>query len=246
MQKAVLAVVGLSLVAAALVIFLRDRMVEDTPVSVATGGEPFSLGKPLSHWTAELKSESPEARRRGAQAIGLLGKQAVPAIPALLEALDDKTPDVRNVVIDTLVAIGPKGRTAAPKIAELLKDPDPTVRGKAAESLGRMRIDDPAIVTALTERLNDDTLSVRVFSAESLRQIDPKSLDGVPVLLAILDSEDQAVCAQAAHALFAFGVDAKPALPRLIEAHRRIDPRPYRCGESDLRLGPRPNRPSTL
>ena len=90
MQKAVLAVVGLSLVAAVLVIFLRGRMVEDTPVVVATGGEPRSLGKPLSHWTAELKSESPEARSRGAQAMGLLGKQAVPAIPALLEGSTTK------------------------------------------------------------------------------------------------------------------------------------------------------------
>ena len=40
----------------------------------------------------------------------------------------------------------------------------------------------------------------------------------MPVLLVILDSDDQAVRAQAARALVAFGVDAKPALPKLIEA----------------------------
>jgi HEAT repeat protein len=131
-------------------------------------------------------------------------------VPALLEALEDNAPEVQIAVMETLVSIGPKAHTAIPQIMGLLAHADTSIRAKAAESLGRMKSDDPQVIAALTERLEDEALSVAVFAAESLRRIDPKSTEAVPVLVAVLESEDEAARAQAADALFAFGVMRSP------------------------------------
>jgi HEAT repeat protein len=79
-------------------------------------------GRPLSEWVADLKAAAPQVRNAAAYEISGLGPAAAPAVPALIEALDDSQPSVRFPVTVALGEIGPAAAAAVPKLKQMMDE----------------------------------------------------------------------------------------------------------------------------
>ena len=78
----------------------------------ATAKEPVADGRTLSEWVADLKAVAPQTRNAAAYEISGMGPAAAPAVPALIEALDDPEASVRFPVT---VALARSARRPRPR-----------------------------------------------------------------------------------------------------------------------------------
>ena len=89
----------------------------------ATAKEPVADGRTLTQWVAELKGGvAPQTRNAAAYEISGMGPAAAPAVPALIEALDDPEASVRFPVIVALGEIGPAAKAAAPRLKKMMDE----------------------------------------------------------------------------------------------------------------------------
>ena len=88
----------------------------------ATAKEPVADGRTLSQWVADLKAVAPQTRNAAAYEISGMGPAAAPAVPALIEALDDSEPSVRFPVTVALAEIGPAAKAAVPKLKKMMDE----------------------------------------------------------------------------------------------------------------------------
>jgi len=116
-------------------------MAQATPVKVK---EPISNGRTLSQWIIDLKAQAPQIRNAAAYEIAGMGPQAVRAVPALIEALDDPSPVVRFPVTVALLEIGPGAKAAVPRLQQMIEE---EINDEIAASARRaLRHIDPAAV----------------------------------------------------------------------------------------------------
>jgi HEAT repeats len=116
------------------------------PSKPAPANEPVSDGRPLSEWIADLKAPAPQTRNAAAYEIAGLGAAAAPAVPALIEALDDPVAAVRYPVTIALLEIGPAAKAAVPRLQRMMEE---EVNDEIAASARRAlrRIDPEAVPT---------------------------------------------------------------------------------------------------
>ena len=88
----------------------------------ATAKEPVADGRTLSQWVEDLKAIAPQTRNAAASEISGLGPAAAPAVPALIEALDDPEASVRFPVTVALGEIGPAAKAAVPKLKKMMDE----------------------------------------------------------------------------------------------------------------------------
>jgi HEAT repeat protein len=88
----------------------------------ATGKEPVADGRALSEWVKDLKAAAPQTRNAAAYEISGMGPAAAPAVPALIEALDDPEASVRFPVTVALAEIGPAAKAAVPKLKKMMDE----------------------------------------------------------------------------------------------------------------------------
>ena len=88
--------------------------------NAAGGEEPVAGGRPLSELIADLKAAAPATRNAAAYEIAGLGPAAKPAVPALIEALDDPDAAVRFPVTVALGEIGPEAAPAVPRLKQMM------------------------------------------------------------------------------------------------------------------------------
>jgi HEAT repeat protein len=88
----------------------------------ATAKEPVADGRTLTQWVADLKAVAPQTRNAAAYEISGMGPAAAPAVPALIEALDDSEPSVRFPVTVALAEIGPAAKAAVPKLKKMMDE----------------------------------------------------------------------------------------------------------------------------
>jgi HEAT repeat protein len=74
---------------------------------------------PMSTLLADLKSAAPQTRNAAAYQLAGMGRAAAPAVPALIEALQDPSPAVRYPVTIALREIGPKAKAAIPALKKV-------------------------------------------------------------------------------------------------------------------------------
>src|SRR5262249_31933569 len=93
------------------------------PAALAQNPEPRYKGKPLAYWVQRLqKAEADKDQAAAARAIEAFGPDAVPAIPALIEMLDDRSPEFRNLVAGVLCRLGPDAKSAVPELIKQLQE----------------------------------------------------------------------------------------------------------------------------
>jgi HEAT repeat protein len=108
--------------------------------------EPMSSGRPLSAWIADLKAPAPQTRNAAAYEIAGLGPEAVAAVPALIETLDDPVAAVRFPATVALLEIGPAAKAAVPRLQKMMEE---EINDEIAASARRAlkRIDPSAVPT---------------------------------------------------------------------------------------------------
>lgn len=155
---------------------------------------------------------------RRAEALGvfrILGPDAKPAVPALIEALQDVRADVRFGAVIALQEIGPEAEAAIPALAAALNDSQDNIRHNAGGAL--IGIGRPA-VPVLTNALKHPEVRVRRIAVRDLADIGPDAALAISELTEALRDADSEVREHAAEALGSIGPEAGPAVPSLIEA----------------------------
>ena len=115
-----------------------------------------------------LRNDEVEIRRAAARALTRL-PNTVSAIPALIEALKDPDPVVRDNAVDALAVQHP-GDVVGP-LTRALRDPDANSRRRAADTLARIGRDTESAWPGLIELLKDENAQVRKAANAALRRL---------------------------------------------------------------------------
>lgn len=134
-------------------------------------------------------------RTASARSLGVIGPDAVDAVPALARALRNEDAQVRWNAAGALGRIGP---AAWPELSNALAARDVNLRYAAICALGDSSLEATVVVPELLKALDDTNSGVSVAAAGSLAKLGPTAL---PVLAQGLDSGDAATRTRAAHAL---------------------------------------------
>ncbi len=202
---------------------------------------------PLPALLRSLRSHNPLERLRAAKDLGRLGWLANEAMPALIAALDDENPKVREsaagaiglmgpealpTLIDMLGhedryvrrhavwamgKLGPLARPALHDLGRALKDSDPRTASGAAQALGSMGADAAGAVPALAEAMRGTNIVLCRLASKALSQV---GLPALPTLIAHLQHADPFVRGESALAIGWIGPAARSAIPFLTEILR--------------------------
>lgn len=194
----------------------------DTAASVAEG-------KSLDEWIKALEDKQAKVRLQAATALGRLGFEARPAVPALIERLKDQDEMVCQAAARALSQVA-----GVPDLVRLLGHKDARVRRWGAFAIGDLRrvlggmhptsivVDKfqselkPA-VPALIEALQDKNDKVQAEVVAALGAIGPPAKEAVPKITALLKHPDKLLRRTAASALWFIDGQDKVAVPMLIE-----------------------------
>jgi HEAT repeat protein len=175
------------------------------------------------------------------EVLAAMGEKALPAVPALLEALrgdgfvlieaakalwkidgriaeslpalEKAFEDNPESVCDAVCEIGPAAAPLIPKLLEALKSQDYwDLEWAAADALGHIASDDPAVLSVLASALGHPSPLVRSSAARALARTGTPAL---PVLLRILGNPDDDRAEWAADTLGRMGNHGAPAADTL-------------------------------
>jgi hypothetical protein len=82
--------------------------------------------KPIEQWDEE---------ETAADALARIGS---PAVPSLVQAMQNPDPQIRLKAVKVLGRMGPDAKDAVPDLIRLLEDPDEEIRKAASRTLGRI------------------------------------------------------------------------------------------------------------
>jgi HEAT repeat protein len=175
----------------------------------------------------------------GSGASTALAKIGAPAVPSLLELLEDKNEDIRSQAILVLGGIGPQAKAATPALKELLAADSTKLQLAAAEALWEIA-KEPKSLFVLQAALEDRDRFVRQSAAARLGKIGPDAKTAVPGLSRLLNDDWEGARNDAARALGRIGPDAKESVGALIESAKRARQYLFRTDvvESLRRIGP--------
>jgi HEAT repeat protein len=245
---------------------VRGRLVETNPSGKLVGeayvdGTPFHLrvclglvrlgfrSPPgldvtgaLAYRLQRLRSKSARVRRGAAYGLEELGPSATPAVPVLIDQLNDPDDFARAAASDALVAVGP---AALPALLKATRDRRPLVRDYALGTVAQFKSADDLVLPALIAGLSDDTALVRRGAVQVLRSYLSIHHDSAQAVLlpqprldrlvhaliqALQDKgtaagqDDLTVPKYAAYILGDLGPKAKPAVPALTALLDTPDP----------------------
>jgi hypothetical protein len=143
------------------------------PVEATT--VPPTAPSTLSEVIGALSSYSAEARITAALALSEYGKEAIVAVPALIENLHyEANSDVRRAAAIALGELGPDADAAIPDLMHILQTDDAVrVRISAAEALGQ--IGASTSVPTLASNLDDENTELTIVAAVSISLITGES-----------------------------------------------------------------------
>jgi len=166
-------------------------------------------------------------RESAYQCLGKLGERAKPAIDILTE--EASSTDYRRRLFARLALVRVTGEASphVEDIASFLKRPDARKQGLAAELLGECGPIAHAACPQLLLYIQDDKSWHRRMAVRSLGKIGPESDEAVSVLINVLEEDRwEPMRADAARALGAIGPRARPAIPAITMALRKLDSAP--------------------
>ncbi len=165
-----------------------------------------------------LKSDGPNTRMKAANELGFMRTDAVEAVPALVEALEDSYEPVRR---NAIYALGAIGKPAVEPLTDALNS-----EKEAFEMEPILHICDPAhglaatgasAVPALISALEDERENVRASAAYALGEMGPIAAEAVDGLIALLTDESAEVRRHATSALGMIKVPVVKTVPALVK-----------------------------
>jgi HEAT repeat protein len=185
----------------------------DRDVASAADSALEQLG-PAARAAVPALSQAMRDRGYGHGALAAIG---APALPALIQALRDPSPQVRRLAAAALGRMGPVAAPAVLTLVQVVSDPDFSVGQDAGHALAAIGPAGRDAVPGLIQALRHPTPSVRWWAAQALAGIGPAARDAVPVLIERLRDPDREAREYAAGALGRIGADARSAVPALRE-----------------------------
>jgi HEAT repeat protein len=201
-------------------------VVRDEAEAALRRGAASGMGVP--ELASALKSPRAAARRGAAAALGYYGTTAGGAGPALLEALDDEDPSVREAAALSIVStrgvpLEPLSEKAVPVLAGCLSDEDPLVRRRAGEALRNLGPAARAAVPALIGALRNEKGQVNDWALLALGAIGPDARAAGPAVQSILAVDDGQDHRDAFRVLKSIGAEPDLGIPvlrrLLVEPH---------------------------
>jgi HEAT repeat protein len=198
----------------------------------------------IARYIADLKSQDTNARLRATKGLADYKEHSKPAIPALIKALDDASPSLREQAVVALGSIGPDAEAAVPKLIALVKDKNQSVglRLSAAKALGEVGPESANSVLTLIRMCHeneDKRIQAGAFAA--LQALYPLDLKLLPSLRTAL-LEDPDPCVRAAAAAHLGEMAVKASLEEEMFIRNQIETLKDRHPQEAVRLVRRLNR----
>ena len=207
------------------------------PAHTKTGSEAVYRGQPVSSYLAQVRK--PDSHAETFRAIGSFGSEGVPALPQLVQGLQDPDFQVKMAAAWAISQIGPVAKvgcpishifcekwtlTAVKALTLTLSDADSRVRSLSAVALGQIGPSAASAVPQLNAALDDPVAFVRAPAADALGEIGPAAKDGVDPLSKrlLVKDEPSFVLRSISYALGNIGPDARAALPALEETLKSV------------------------
>lgn len=130
-----------------------------------------------------------------------LNKIGRPAVPALVEALENGDGWVRSWAAITLGTMKEPAREAVPPLTRALTDNDIRVRVEVAGALVKLDADHPTIIAVLTEALQCTDAQARKRASYHFTCLGAKARSALPALLSALRDDERTVRENAAEAI---------------------------------------------
>lgn len=167
-------------------------------------------------------------RKRAAQALGLIGPAAAPAIPDLINALADRGPMVRLAAVHALSRMG---KDALPALAQALKNAPQDARlyilSLLAEHGREAGLSLPDLLDILATSSSDTEITATI---QVLRKLDLSSLQPMFAMLGSADSKTR----DRAKRAFASVAEANPSMPFKLAQLYPDQPLPVRSAMVDV------------
>lgn len=194
-------------------------LVEPLIATLVAGGErsvPLMIealkNKENAYWAALVLAE--------------LGPTSAPAIPALVQTLQDKRPEVQLQALVALGQIGPKAASSVPAISKFL-DPKSPAGLQYAAAFALANIGDKSALAELKTLQDSQNEFLRTIAAWGVARIDPSPeavKNSVTVLIASLQSKDSRVRQSAARGLAELKPDPELVREKIAAALADGDP----------------------
>ena len=170
-----------------------------------------------------LKDREAAVRAPAALALGVVPVAPGAVVPALIEALGDKTtPDITRAAATVLAELGVAGAPAAPALVNVVRGKNAEDQRAALKALWAQRSASVSHqVAALGHAIRDPARAVRDAAAPMLRELGLQARELVPALLQALQTPDQDVARSLVGSLAYVGwADGATVLPVLLELLR--------------------------
>ena len=154
---------------------------------------PVLLNALRSEAATRLETNLVNAHTNPSQLDAVFALSAVgrPAVPHMVELLDENDWWLRAAAADVLGDLGTTASDTVPHLTRALDDEAEWVRRNAVEALGNIGPTAVEAVPALSHRLRDSESWIRHNAALSLAKIGPAAAEAVPALRKNIDDEDR-------------------------------------------------------
>lgn len=194
----------------------EDKQATEALREIGTNALPY-----LIKWIAETESRQPYLG--SADAFGVLGTNAAPAVPelalllastnrlaatlagtalghigkpalpALIAAYTNGRFRVGTEAALALVELGTNARPAIPLLLRDLNHPNHFYRERAADTLGKLQMEPEIVVPALTRLLGDDSSAARFITLLRLGDFGPQARSALPAISNFLTHAEEEV-----------------------------------------------------
>ncbi len=131
----------------------------------------------LTAAAALVTNNSTQVRLDAIQVVASSGTAIRPALPALLQSLQDTYAEVAASAAQVLGRAGLEANLVVPALTNILNDKRFVVRKAALEALSRFHRQALPAIPALLPLLKDPDPRVRNFAADAIEGIDPQALE---------------------------------------------------------------------